>query len=75
MCVLFVALLFFFSNFLMYTSVFRWFILLFFSPGSLVQDNVCIWFHVEITGVGNRPAEIPRAVLRTRRETLVLVFQ
>lgn len=65
---------FFFFNFLMYMSVFRWFIWLFFSPGSLFQDDVCIWFHVEITRVGSRPAETPRAVLRTRRETLVPCF-
>lgn len=39
-----------------------------FLPWSLFQDNVCIWVHVEITRVGNRPAEIARAVLRTQRE-------
>lgn len=41
-----------------------------FLPWSLFQDNVCIWFHVEITRVGSRPAEMPRAVLRVQREAL-----
>ena len=41
-----------------------------FIPWSLFQDNVCIWFHVEITRVGSRPAEMPRAVLRVQREAL-----
>lgn len=71
--VCFCLLLFFFSLFNVHECL-QMVHLAVFLPGSLFQDGVCIWFHVEITRVGSRPSEAPRAVLRARRETLVPCF-